>query len=247
MSAAESEQGIARLSERERDTLRLLLQGHDAKSIAGALGISVHVVNERLRESRRKLGVTSSREAARCLASYEGGVPKYFGNEKIGLAARPGNVADGARPTHWATGPLRPLHLLVAGTIMTLILVSAAALWTVSTVERAAPSSGPPRVVATSPASGSVIPPGPFLLSVTFDRPMLAGNYSFVQTSAETYPQCELRPTLSRDARTYTLRCIALAGRDYEIWFNRPPYMNFKGLDRVPALPFQLLFRTGRR
>jgi hypothetical protein len=105
----------------------------------------------------------------------------------------------------------------------------------------------PPRVVATSPAAGAVIPPGPLTLSVTFDQPMLEGNYSFVQMSAETYPRCEPRPTLSRDARTYSVRCTALAGRRYEIWFNRPPYMNFKSIEGVPAQPFQLLFRTRRR
>ena len=53
------------LSEREKETLRLLLQGYEAKSIAKHLGLSVHTVNERLRASRRKLEVSSSREAAR--------------------------------------------------------------------------------------------------------------------------------------------------------------------------------------
>ena len=47
------------LTDKERQTLRLILRGHDAKSSARALGLSVHTVNERLREARRKLGVTS--------------------------------------------------------------------------------------------------------------------------------------------------------------------------------------------
>jgi len=62
---------VSRLSEREREVLRLLLAGHDAKSAARSLGISVHAVNERLREARRKLGVSSSREAARILAAHK--------------------------------------------------------------------------------------------------------------------------------------------------------------------------------
>ncbi|GAA0731919.1 MULTISPECIES: helix-turn-helix domain-containing protein [Sphingomonas] len=57
------------LTEREKTTLRLLLAGHDAKSIARELELSVHTVNERLRDARRKLGVASSREAARRLAA----------------------------------------------------------------------------------------------------------------------------------------------------------------------------------
>ena len=52
------------LSAREKEALRLLLAGHDAKSTARSLGLSVHTVNEHLRDARRKLGVSSSREAA---------------------------------------------------------------------------------------------------------------------------------------------------------------------------------------
>ena len=44
------------LSEREKEALRLLLVGHDAKSIATMLGLSVHTINDRLRDARRKLG-----------------------------------------------------------------------------------------------------------------------------------------------------------------------------------------------
>lgn len=59
------------LTDKERQTLRLILRGHDAKSSARELGLSVHTVNERLRDARRKLGVTSSREAARRLLAEE--------------------------------------------------------------------------------------------------------------------------------------------------------------------------------
>lgn len=59
------------LSDRERETLRLLGRGHDAKSIASHFDVSVHAVNERLRSARRKLGVSSSREAARLQLAHE--------------------------------------------------------------------------------------------------------------------------------------------------------------------------------
>ena len=57
--------GLDALTKKEKQTLRLILRGHDAKSAARELSLSLHTVNERLREARRKLGVTSSREAAR--------------------------------------------------------------------------------------------------------------------------------------------------------------------------------------
>jgi len=76
--------GTDTLTEKEKDALRLLLRGHDAKSSARALGLSVHTVNERLREARRKLGVTSSREAARVLMAAE--TPERLGDKALGDA-----------------------------------------------------------------------------------------------------------------------------------------------------------------
>lgn len=61
----------AQLTEKEKEALRLLLAGHDAKSAALELDISVHTLNDRLRAARRKLGVTTSKEAARALAEAE--------------------------------------------------------------------------------------------------------------------------------------------------------------------------------
>ena len=110
-----------------------------------------------------------------------------------------------------------------------------------ASVTQAVPAAQP-SVVATTPALGSRIGPGPFLLSATFDRPMRDGSYSFVQVSRETYPQCNGRPTRSRDGRTFTLRCTARAGGQYEVWFNRPPYTNFKSVHGATAAPFRLTF-----
>ncbi|MES2097055.1 MAG: helix-turn-helix transcriptional regulator [Pseudomonadota bacterium] len=62
---------LSRLNTAERSTLRLLAQGHTAKSIATITDRSVASVNERLREARRKTGVGSSRELARLFAAQE--------------------------------------------------------------------------------------------------------------------------------------------------------------------------------
>lgn len=113
------------LTEKERTTLRLMLRGHDAKSIARSLGLSVHTVNERLRDARRKLEVSSSREAARLLfeAEQAGGrsAPEIQGDRKMG--------ADGAgNPREQSTAPAdgagragRPL-ILVGGAVMMIAL-----------------------------------------------------------------------------------------------------------------------------
>jgi len=79
------------LTEKEKQTLRLIVRGHDAKSIARSLDLSVYTINERLRDARRKMAVSSSREAARLLLDVEGDGNNSLGDTKIGEAAtRPG-------------------------------------------------------------------------------------------------------------------------------------------------------------
>ena len=41
---------IQALTEKEKQTLRLLVIGYDAKSMARHLGLSIHTINERLRD-----------------------------------------------------------------------------------------------------------------------------------------------------------------------------------------------------
>ena len=113
---------IESLTEREKEALRLLLAGHDTKSVAATLDLSVHTINDRLRDARRKLGVSSSREAARMLGQAETATPQLSGHMKIGMA-------DGAtdpetfppsqrRPASWAPHPQRarlPLNTTTSG------------------------------------------------------------------------------------------------------------------------------------
>lgn len=104
-----------------------------------------------------------------------------------------------------------------------------------------------PKVVRTNPSANAVIAPGSLVLSVTFSHPMAVGSFSFVQKSKDTFPACAFPAQLSADQRTFTVRCSTEPGRHYEIWFNSPPYMNFKGTNGVPAEPHQLLFSTKAR
>lgn len=89
-------EGLADLTDKERETLHLMVLGHDAKSMAGELDLSVHTINERLRAARRKLGVTSSREAARLLFESEGGTYENLVDKDLGEAERgeDGDVAE---------------------------------------------------------------------------------------------------------------------------------------------------------
>jgi len=83
--------GLQALTEKEKETLRLLVRGYDAKSVARQLGLSVHTINERLRDARRKLEVSTSREAGRLLLAQEGHDPQLLGYRRLG------DAVDGAR------------------------------------------------------------------------------------------------------------------------------------------------------
>lgn len=81
------------LSEKEREALRLLLAGHDAKSTAHRLGVSHYAIHDRLRSARLKLGTSSSRQAALLLCQSENTTPDPMVHKPIGGADLP-NVPE---------------------------------------------------------------------------------------------------------------------------------------------------------
>ncbi len=63
---------IEDLSETQKDSLRLVYRGYNAKEIARMHGVHPATVHQRLTAARRTLGVARSMEAARMLAEAEG-------------------------------------------------------------------------------------------------------------------------------------------------------------------------------
>ncbi len=121
---------VDNLTEKEKEALRLLFVGHDAKSSAAQLGISVHTVNDRLRHARRKLRVSSSREAARMLGEAEGGAPQNHAHKAFGMAdsSVPHDNADlnetrqtGSSRSVWLTGGMLIMSIAIAAVALTFI------------------------------------------------------------------------------------------------------------------------------
>lgn len=142
-------EGYQALTEREKQTLRLMLRGHDAKSMARELDLSVHTINERLRLARRKLSVSSSREAARILHDVEGPFSdslhdEYRGDKGLGdaVAAVSGPSSEYPKPGLLAS---RRLAWLTGGILVMSILIAAAALAS-SSYLASAPSGSDPAV-----------------------------------------------------------------------------------------------------
>jgi DNA-binding CsgD family transcriptional regulator len=113
---------LSRLNDSERKVLRLLAEGHTAKSIANALGSTPAAVNERLREARRKTGVGSSRELARLLKAQENR------DEQLGVAdrfvARPSISALAAKPWRLHSGVFAMIGLFFVVTAGAAALLS---------------------------------------------------------------------------------------------------------------------------
>ncbi|HCF25465.1 MULTISPECIES: DUF4019 domain-containing protein [unclassified Novosphingobium] len=119
--------GYQSLTEKEKQTLRLLVTGYDAKSMARHLGLSVHTINERLREARRKLATSSSREAARLLRELEEQDPELLGDKALGDASAPAQAQIAHHPGQ-RPGMVPQAGWMIGGLVMTMTMAILAAV-----------------------------------------------------------------------------------------------------------------------
>jgi methionine-rich copper-binding protein CopC len=127
--------------------------------------------------------------------------------------------------------------------IMTSFTLIGAALAAASLGMISPPASARPKVIAAQPGEGAHIAPGPFVLRVTFDRPMRTGSYSFVTIDDGSYPDCAKTPRQSADRKTFTLDCAAAPGGVYAVGINGGRFWNFTDAQTgSPAEPTILRF-----
>ena len=140
--------GLQALTEKEKETLRLLVDGHDAKAMARHLGLSVHTINERLRDARRKMSASSSREAARQLREIERETPQFLADRAFRDAAvaadmgelrTPAGTRRISRRTGWIAG----------GIVMSISL----ALFAFASLSGTAGAPAAPKPASEAPAS----------------------------------------------------------------------------------------------
>lgn len=105
-----------------------------------------------------------------------------------------------------------------------------------------------PRVVKTVPANGAMdVDPATDEIRVTFDKPMTDENWSWVQSSAETFPESAGDVHYLDDMRTCVMPVKLEPGRRYVVWFNSAEFQSFKDGEGRPAVPDLLVFQTGER
>jgi DNA-binding CsgD family transcriptional regulator len=151
-------EGFWALTEKEKQTLRLIVRGHDAKSTARSLGLSVHTINERLRDARRKMAVSSSREAARLLLEAEvGGVglpnPDLLGDTFIGEDATSPRVDQGTAPMAGVGRAFRRSRIIIGVSLMTLAL----ALLALTALPQVASTPPPPPTASRTTPNSEVV------------------------------------------------------------------------------------------
>ena len=139
--------GFGVLTDKEKQTLRLIVRGHDAKSAARHLDLSVHTINERLRDARRKLAVSSSREAARLLLEHEGATPELLGDTRLGEAPAVPMADRENGPTDGPGRPPRSVRLVIGALVMSLAF---ALLALVAHPQLSSPDTATPRAAEAS-------------------------------------------------------------------------------------------------
>lgn len=97
--------------------------------MASELGLSVHTINARLRKARRKLQVTSSKEAARLLLDGEGAEHKPLVSIDLGGDPPGGNTSDEAAPEHGGKARLS-LVWIIGGLLIMIPFLATIALLT---------------------------------------------------------------------------------------------------------------------
>lgn len=218
------------LTEKEKQTLRLLLAGHDAKSMARQLGLSVHTVNERLRFARRKLSASSSREAARLLRESEGADPDSLGDKGLGDAPPAPVLQQDGEPDALSPANRRKLWpiggLVMISSLFALLALSASPQ---PAQDRATPSTAAAR---PAPVAESAVSQAARQWLALVDEGQWQKSFAATTRSFQTLNTLQMWQSASESARVPLGRVLS---------------RSFSGQESVPAPPngYQLVrFKT---
>jgi len=105
----------------------------------------------------------------------------------------------------------------------------------------------PPVVVKTVPQSGDRnVDPSITEIRVTFSKDMADGSWSWTQISDDTFPPTTGKPYYLEDKRTCVLPVKLEPNRSYVTWLNSAKFGNFRDTGRRSAVPYLLVFETGK-
>lgn len=103
-----------------------------------------------------------------------------------------------------------------------------------------------PRVTVTVPEDGATVDASLTELSVTFDRPMMDGSWSWVIETGQPFPEVTGDPAYVNDT-TNVLPVTVEPATSYVVWINSPDnatLRSFKSVEGVPADATRIRFST---
>ena len=106
----------------------------------------------------------------------------------------------------------------------------------------------PPSVVKTVPqAGGTDVDPSLKEITVAFSKDMLTDRmWAVCQISKETFPKTGTNIHYLKDKRTCVVPVELEPEKTYVLWFNRGKFNSFRDTRNNPAVPYLLVFRTGK-
>ena len=131
---------------------------------------------------------------------------------------------------------------------VTTLLVSVAAIQPATAqADEITLASVPAVVVKTVPEAGTKdVDAKTTEIKVTFSKRMLDKSWSWSQMSKETFPEVAAQPKYLADGKTCVLGVKLEPNKTYAIWLNSKRFGNFKDADGRSAVPYLLVFETGR-
>ena len=106
----------------------------------------------------------------------------------------------------------------------------------------------PPSVVKTVPQAGDTeVDPSLKEITVIFSKDMLTDRmWAVCQISKETFPKTGKNIHYLKDKRTCVIPVTLEPEKTYVLWFNRGKFNSFRDTKNNPAVPYLLVFRTGK-
>ena len=106
----------------------------------------------------------------------------------------------------------------------------------------------PPSVVKTVPQAGDTeVDPSLKEITVTFSKDMLTDRmWAVCQISKATFPKTRKDIHYLKDERTCVVPVTLEPEKTYVLWFNRGKFNSFRDTKNNPAVPYLLVFRTGK-
>jgi len=106
----------------------------------------------------------------------------------------------------------------------------------------------PPSVIKTVPQAGDTeVDPSLKKITVTFSKDMLTDRmWAVCQISNETFPKTGKNIHYLKDKRTCVVPVELEPETTYVLWFNRGRFNLFRDTKNNPAVPYLLVFRTGK-